>query len=532
MRAGTPTLTGAAPWTLSLAHGGGDLVVTLAWTDLPAAIGAGGLVHDLDLRVLAPDLTTHFPYTPDPESPDQPATTGDNTRDPIEQIRIPDAEPGTYTISITAKSLTQPQRFAYVAGSGDPELRRFQAANAGWRLIGVPFAGIPFGALNAAFFTQGGPGSTWATHTGGSSNLLLHNDHTNQFEAPAADGGTFEPGRGYLFYQFEHQADWVLGGVPVTEADLDLPWRGVDTLSYALLANPYAEPLDFHALRSGSDGLGPRYAVWNPEGVSGGGSAGYAYYNATTGLGNAGRYIAPFAGFWAHAAVEHAEVRFRRNQTRRGVPTTYFGKERGAVEPIRVVARGADGTETERWVVRGDGFAAGFDAGDTPMLPDLMGREGFAILIDGSAYAHAAWPADWDAPIAYRVPPGLAEIRWEREGEVVDRLEAPAAGTVVRPWPSTEAGEVGGRIKDFRLGVYPNPFNPSTEIGFPLSVDSQVLLIVYDLLGREVARLVDGHLPAGSHRIRFDAAGLASGVYMARLTAEGGTAVRLMLLLK
>jgi hypothetical protein len=79
---------------------------------------------------------------------------------------------------------------------------------------------------------------------------------------------------------------------------------------------------------------------------------------------------------------------------------------------------------------------------------------------------------------------------------------------------------------------YPNPFNPVTEIQFRVQREEWVRLSVYDLLGRQVAVLVDGALEAGRHTAAFDASGLASGVYLCRLTAGGRTAVRTMLLLR
>jgi hypothetical protein len=66
---------------------------------------------------------------------------------------------------------------------------------------------------------------------------------------------------------------------------------------------------------------------------------------------------------------------------------------------------------------------------------------------------------------------------------------------------------------------YPNPFNPSTVIRYQLPVASDVKLLVYDLLGREVARLVDEHKPAGYHEVQFEPSGLASGMYVYRITA-------------
>ena len=79
---------------------------------------------------------------------------------------------------------------------------------------------------------------------------------------------------------------------------------------------------------------------------------------------------------------------------------------------------------------------------------------------------------------------------------------------------------------------YPNPFNPSTEIDFALPEATPVQLVVYDIMGREVARLVDGVLPAGQHRATWQAEGVPSGVYLYRITAGAFTETRRMVLLK
>jgi hypothetical protein len=67
---------------------------------------------------------------------------------------------------------------------------------------------------------------------------------------------------------------------------------------------------------------------------------------------------------------------------------------------------------------------------------------------------------------------------------------------------------------------FPNPFNPTTTIYYQLPTDSRVSIVVYDLLGREVRRLVDEVKQAGYHDQRFDASGIASGVYFYRMTAQ------------
>lgn len=79
---------------------------------------------------------------------------------------------------------------------------------------------------------------------------------------------------------------------------------------------------------------------------------------------------------------------------------------------------------------------------------------------------------------------------------------------------------------------YPNPFNPQTTIEFALPKAEAVRLAVYDLLGRQVAVLVDGPLTAGTHRVLFDASTFASGMYLYRLEMPNHTLVKKMILVK
>jgi hypothetical protein len=79
---------------------------------------------------------------------------------------------------------------------------------------------------------------------------------------------------------------------------------------------------------------------------------------------------------------------------------------------------------------------------------------------------------------------------------------------------------------------YPNPFNPTTVIRYEVPVAGEVRLSVYDLLGREVAILVNKNQGQGKYDVRFDATGLASGIYLYRLVAGKFTQTHKMALLK
>ncbi|MBX2820850.1 MAG: T9SS type A sorting domain-containing protein [Rhodothermaceae bacterium] len=93
-----------------------------------------------------------------------------------------------------------------------------------------------------------------------------------------------------------------------------------------------------------------------------------------------------------------------------------------------------------------------------------------------------------------------------------------------------KANELPGAFELFES--YPNPFNPTTTIGFALPEQAPVQLAIYDMMGREVANLVQGVLNAGTHEVVFDASGLPSGTYLYKLDTPARSFTQKMLLLK
>lgn len=79
---------------------------------------------------------------------------------------------------------------------------------------------------------------------------------------------------------------------------------------------------------------------------------------------------------------------------------------------------------------------------------------------------------------------------------------------------------------------YPNPFNPSTVINFALPLNARVTLKVYDVLGKEVATLVNSELKAGTYEYDFDASALSAGLYFYRLSTDNFTETKKMMLIK
>jgi hypothetical protein len=170
--------------------------------------------------------------------------------------------------------------------------------------------------------------------------------------------------------------------------------------------------------------------------------------------------------------------------------------------------------------------SASFDGGDTfadmlvsdvPFLPGPVPNPysyGFGEYIGISALKDTVWPCWYD-----------------------NRTGTYQAYTtkIVYDFPFTGVQDLCGETvpRQFSLDQnYPNPFNPTTAISYQLATNSYVTLKALDMLGREVATLVNEKRPAGTHSVQWNAKGLPSGVYFCRMTAGGFVETKMMVLLK
>ncbi len=73
---------------------------------------------------------------------------------------------------------------------------------------------------------------------------------------------------------------------------------------------------------------------------------------------------------------------------------------------------------------------------------------------------------------------------------------------------------------NYEFKIYPNPFNPSTTIEYSLQKSSKTSIDIYNILGEEIVRLVDGYVPAGNHKVNWSAGNISSGVYFCRIISS------------
>jgi photosystem II stability/assembly factor-like uncharacterized protein len=164
---------------------------------------------------------------------------------------------------------------------------------------------------------------------------------------------------------------------------------------------------------------------------------------------------------------------------------------------------------------------------------NTLGRV-FAGTLWGGAFSSANKGTDWTPISSGLTEPrvwalaidssGFAYAGTQGEGGVYRSLQP-----TILSVPQTDR-VIPGR---FALETnYPNPFNPSTTISYSLPHSENVTLKVYDMLGREVAALVDGRKEAGNHSVSWQADNFASGVYFYQLRSGGFVQVRKLLLLR
>ncbi len=124
-------------------------------------------------------------------------------------------------------------------------------------------------------------------------------------------------------------------------------------------------------------------------------------------------------------------------------------------------------------------------------------------------------------------------INFNHEADSLDRWNF-SPNFVVKIDPATIGIQNGGVIASkFTLAQnFPNPFNPSTTIKFSLKQDGFVTLNIFDITGREVEQLASGNRKSGEYELTWDASNYPSGVYFYRMTANGQSEEKKMVLIK
>ncbi len=150
--------------------------------------------------------------------------------------------------------------------------------------------------------------------------------------------------------------------------------------------------------------------------------------------------------------------------------------------------------------------------------------------ITGSICKHGLVPFYWDSGFTGNNASGLFTRSTGAQAypEIIQAIiEAAKQGTGIAPQQKNALPK-----KSFLLRNYPNPFNPATNITFTLPAKAQVSLKIYDLLGKEVATLVNSDLPAGNHIKIWNATNAPTGEYICRLQVNSNIEIHKLVLVR
>lgn len=179
--------------------------------------------------------------------------------------------------------------------------------------------------------------------------------------------------------------------------------------------------------------------------------------------------------------------------------------------------------------------------------PGFTDIQDYQILVEIDAWGELITPETTHSVLRKKTT--QTEPGSEQDGEVLYEFIDENGRTIATIEVSEEFNELSASLSSYDIATsnepedeltrsfelnqnYPNPFNPSTIISFDLPSSSNVVLEVFDVMGRRVAQLIDGHQPAGTHEVTFRADHLPSGVYTYRLTADGVSQTRSLTLIK
>jgi hypothetical protein len=466
----------------------------------------------------------------------------------------------------------------YPAGTITADVRFFGAQ--GWRFLANPFNALSLNDYLSPLWTQGFTGSDFPGAV--SSNVLTYTG--SAWTSVANQSDNMHVGSGYAVGVYTDDTFGEAGSFPKTVTvtgtptyvSVGAPLNGEDT--YALIGNPFPFSVDFDAFDK--TGMADIVYVYDyePAGSAEGDVANapgvYRAWNGSAGSLTGGR-IAPFQGFLVYQ--DEAGASLNMELADRSSPAVFRGKkvERRSFE---IVLKG-NGLYSSAWVDISEAASIGLDSKDAFKLSTFDAQQARLYTVSGDValdinhlpitdlieiplgiestkngmmtLERGSWdiPADWgvyvhdtqtgstrklNAGEGMDVEPTIV-ARKAASSNQIERIAAstPRYSLLIDSLNSTSTENGKQTTENVRLEQnYPNPFNPSTQIRFTLQSSHVTRLTVYDILGREIAVLINEPMSAGSHTVTFDASQLTSGVYLYKLEAGGETMIRRMTLIK
>ena len=459
----------------------------------------------------------------------------------------------------------------------------------GWRLLSSPVESATYSTLVNNFWTQG---FTGADYSEGTSNVYSW-DNTSadtsktNWDSITNQSDNITAGSGVLVYIFEdddYETGGIQGGFPKTLDISGTEHSGTQVLSsllngnvggWSFLGNPFYQDIDWDLI--GKTNLEASVYVWDHNSLD------WKTWNGSTGDLTDG-IIPAFNGFFVQTSASSPAIAVAES-TKVDGDVGFLGKEANKKETpaFSLKVTNEYGLENSAWFSFMEGGSLALDAFDAHKLEPLSSE-----FLQLSSLTENGLPLDinnlplinHEIEIPLNIESSVrSEITMSLEGlpvgwtvKLIDHetdnvsdlsedyhfeLEAVAQKRVVAPdiVPQLNAAKAMAPTPRFTLRVsssnsvtnewgsglpqavaldqnYPNPFNPSTVIRYQLPVSSEVSLKVFDVLGREVANLIDGRMEAGYHQVTFNARDLASGMYIYQLRTGSKVITKKLTLIK
>ncbi|MCH8496014.1 MAG: T9SS type A sorting domain-containing protein, partial [Balneolales bacterium] len=464
--------------------------------------------------------------------------------------------------------------------------------NAGWRMLSRPVSGVRVSDLASQNLIQGAPGGQYEDLP--SNFFPAYDGSTSTWVSPDNVNDQIPSGTGFIWFKYNNTNVAESKNLPFTLSVSGLEPTDDVTVSvnsgetWNLLGNPYSQSISVEDITGNEDNsFFATVQVWESTGTPGTDDGWVlSSHPSVDGI------LAPWQGFFL-ASINSTEITIPTsakttggNLLKESNPITQIGfrlltdidgtetvMDRAAILQIRdnaehtmdrydLVKLGSLNTTSAMLYFVGENFQGELVAKSQESRP-LDFKSSFEIPMDVAAYGLSGdFTIDW--PSIRNLPDDVTihlldtvtgeKVLLEEEGSYSFSLNSMGKRNAEHQAPGKELELLSDDAR-FKLLVdrgsttdipleettpreialdqnFPNPFNPTTRISYALPVESQVRLAVYDLLGREVAVLVNERMASGSHFVTFDASALSSGVYMYRLTAQGVVLTQKMTLIK
>ena len=464
--------------------------------------------------------------------------------------------------------------FPYLPNTGDLRMVVAQIdSGEGWRMIGNP-GDVTYGELFDPIWTQGFEG---ADSESGGSNVYFYEESTQGWLSPttssdyfgSADSSTENTAlNGVLLYVYADddatgpdEESWpkylIAENSKINESfDVSLDYSdelSADSAGWNLVSNPYPVSLDWTEVVTNGDisNTFPVAYIWDDSLNAGNGAYRINYgYPLPPGLPQDQIFDGPIPAmqaFWVKATASGASLGFKPayQSTSQVLYKSRPEKAMPEVPWLSLVIK------TENFSDKVLLFGHNEDSlnYDVPKLRTIASRY-VELGIKGESMDWASLTLGTEnqqLPLSFSsTEKGSFTLSWESDNSFLDQYEVTFLDKESGTSYTLQSGEsytfnvTKETVPQLSLQIsfqnivsyepgsdlpkvvaldqnYPNPFNPSTVIGYQLPERSKVELVVFDMLGRKVATLVNGQIEAGIHQVTFNARNLASGVYLYRL---------------